>query len=1033
MAILKDLIVSGSSRLLGKLYTNDIEIGNDLTVTGATTTTKLIVNTTVNPTKNSAVNSSTGNLAVIIGTPTGKHIAMDVDEIAAKNGVTTASALWLNCGGGAVNLSTDAKIVANNGTLTAPTISNTTLTSTTSTITTANITTANTNTINNATNIYNKNGTIETDVIKSNKWEIVSTQNLGGDFFVAPTIMVTNGSTFTISSVSGNTITGTLKDTTNITSANFGGHTWSNNSLIKITGKLTTGSTHYILGTCDGKLTAQMNNTANTINFQITCNASTVPPAGTYTITDGTVMMYNVGGSNKVGIYMTCYGTDKYTYIDIYNGSNGNTPVARLGKLDNLKDSSGNRIKVGDALTTDYGIYTKNGFFEGKVVANGGTIAGWTIGDGYITTNSNRTTYDNTSYTGMTMTASGIGARGSATSYFNLSTGGGLTAVGATVTGVITANTGYIGGTSGWTIAAQQLYSGTIGADNSLHLGTKNLGNNTSIGGRSGSDWRLTVGQHFGVTNTGAVYCNDIHAAGGTIGGFKIDTTSIRTNDVAVTSNADNSISLSSTDFTRTISGTSRAGLRFAIGDKFGVTGDGAIYASSATISGAITATSGSFTGGILLNGGYLTTNSSRTTYNSTSATGITIDKNGIGGYASSNAYFNMTTGGVLTAVGATVTGTVNATTGTFGNATNKITLGTGTSGHSSLRYGMTTLEDTAHNGFYVGTDGIALGKGAFKVTSDGTLTATSATIKGQINATSGFIGQNATNGFNITSNAIYNGISTRDATSGTGVYLGTTGINLGGGKFKVTDAGALTSTSGTIGGWTISNTSLHSENNEYGSGIVFAPGMINLSGINSDYTTNIWADTYMCQNLNDTTNYKYPENQEPDPDQGYETLLINSNGNIIPKMSFAMITSSGTITNKSDQLLRYTTAIASGNPFFELDELDGDRGYIYIMRSGYYRVETTWCGDAGLTNTSNVKCFGISLNGDTTELYGFAMGRQGSWHTVTGFQVGYIAAGTKVYLCGRNEAGSGSFRHIRVMITPMWMGSIGAWADQWF
>ena len=77
MAILKDLIVSGSSRLLGKLYTNDIEIGNDLTVTGATTTTKLIVNTTVNSNKNSAVNSSTGNLAVIIGTPTGKHLIWD--------------------------------------------------------------------------------------------------------------------------------------------------------------------------------------------------------------------------------------------------------------------------------------------------------------------------------------------------------------------------------------------------------------------------------------------------------------------------------------------------------------------------------------------------------------------------------------------------------------------------------------------------------------------------------------------------------------------------------------------------------------------------------------------------------------------------------------------------------------------------------------------------------------------------------------------------------------------------------------------
>lgn len=719
MAILKDLIVSGSSRLLGKLYTNDIEIGGEINAEGG-----------LHVGKNTAANANIylNNKLAMRGID--RYLRIN-DTSAFTSGVYFgSSAVWTN--GNLYIGDGTTKSIINNSSATFPvpvTFSYTTNTggnvglkvNGTATIATGNITTANTNKINNATNIYNKNGTIETDTIKSNKWEIVSTQNLGGDFFVAPTIMVTNGSTFTISSVSGNTITGTLKDTTNITSANFGGHTWSNNSLIKITGKLTTGSTHYILGTCDGKLTAQMNNTANTINFQITCNASTVPPAGTYTITDGTVMMYNVGGSNKVGIYMTCYGTDKYTYIDIYNGSNGNTPVARLGKLDNLKDGSGNRIKVGDILTTDYGIYTSNGFFKGKVVANGGTIAGWTIGDGYITTNSNRTTYDNTSYTGMTMTASGIGARGSATSYFNLSTGGGLTAVGATVTGVITANTGYIGGTSGWTIASQQLSSGTLASDNSMYLATKNLGNNTSIAERSGSDWRLTVGSKFGVTNTGAIY-----STGGKIGGFNITTNAI-----------------------------------------------------------------------------YSTTNALGTTANN-----VYVGTEGI----SLGTTFKVTKAGVLNATDATVTGTVNATTGTFGNATNKITLGTGTSGHSSLRYGMTTLADTTNNGFYVGTDGIALGKGAFKVTSDGALTATSATIKGQINATSGFIGQNATNGFNISASAIYNPSDKSTLNSNLdGVYFGRDGISLGD-TFRVTRTGELTSTNGTIGGWTIGEKYIESE-----------------------------------------------------------------------------------------------------------------------------------------------------------------------------------------------------------------------------
>ena len=96
---------------------------------------------------------------------------------------------------------------------------------------------------------------------------------------------------------------------------------------------------------------------------------------------------------------------------------------------------------------------------------------------------------------------------------------------------------------------------------------------------------------------------------------------------------------------------------------------------------------------------------------------------------------FTVTDTGTITATGA------NLLTATIGNATNKITIGTGTSGHSSVRYGLTTLSDTSHDGFYIGTDGIALGKGVFKVTNTGTVTATDAHITGEIVATSGRIG----------------------------------------------------------------------------------------------------------------------------------------------------------------------------------------------------------------------------------------------------------------------------------------------------
>lgn len=79
--------------------------------------------------------------------------------------------------------------------------------------------------------------------------------------------------------------------------------------------------------------------------------------------------------------------------------------------------------------------------------------------------------------------------------------------------------------------------------------------------------------------------------------GFDVDATAIHTSGVLVTSNADNSVALSSADFTRTINGKSRSGLRFAIGANFGITGTGKLYANDAVISGNITASDGQIAG----------------------------------------------------------------------------------------------------------------------------------------------------------------------------------------------------------------------------------------------------------------------------------------------------------------------------------------------------------------------------------------------------------------------------------------------------
>ena len=93
---------------------------------------------------------------------------------------------------------------------------------------------------------------------------------------------------------------------------------------------------------------------------------------------------------------------------------------------------------------------------------------------------------------------------------------------------------------------------------------------------------------------------------------------------------------------------------------------------------------------------------------------------------------------------------------------------------------------------------------------SDWTLTANNATvlkatssgveITGKITATSGFIG-NGANGFTITASSIYNGMSSLNNTSNNGIYIGTDGISLGKGAFKVTSSGSVSANNMTLSG----------------------------------------------------------------------------------------------------------------------------------------------------------------------------------------------------------------------------------------
>ncbi len=91
-------------------------------------------------------------------------------------------------------------------------------------------------------------------------------------------------------------------------------------------------------------------------------------------------------------------------------------------------------------------------------------------------------------------------------------------------------------------------------------------------------------------------------------------------------------------------------------------------------------------------------------------------------------------------------------------------------------------------------------------------VTSSGLTISGKITASSGTIG-----GFTIGSSSIYKTKTSYSSTTA-GVYIGTNGIGLGAGTFYVTSAGYLKSTSGNIGGFTISSSAIYKTKTSYSS-----------------------------------------------------------------------------------------------------------------------------------------------------------------------------------------------------------------------
>jgi hypothetical protein len=156
---------------------------------------------------------------------------------------------------------------------------------------------------------------------------------------------------------------------------------------------------------------------------------------------------------------------------------------------------------------------------NGNITANAGTIGAFTINTHLYT--GSKTAY-NDANAGVHIGSDGIGL---GTGSFTVSAAGVLTATGVTITGVLQAATGYIGGASGWIITTGKITSTGIGLATAAGDATYAFwaGDNTP----ASAEFNVT---HAGVlTASGVVISGAITAESGEIGGWDINGTSIYT------------------------------------------------------------------------------------------------------------------------------------------------------------------------------------------------------------------------------------------------------------------------------------------------------------------------------------------------------------------------------------------------------------------------------------------------------------------------------------------------------------------------
>lgn len=291
------------------------------------------------------------------------------------------------------------------------------------------------------------------DELRSTTWAIDNITNLGSTFYVSPCIIFTNPSVY-INSKSGTTVTLTITDN-NIISSTIGGQTWTSGSKIKLMGRINTS----VLGVVNGTMARQLNTTTAktayiTLNFATTDDCAGIEQGKTYSgsaVGDLKMMMYevnlNVNGTTKnrpVGIRMSSYNEDKKSSIDIYNGTvDDGKPIVRMGYLGGLPAVNGEN-------PTGYGFYAVgNAFFSGRIVSGSGKIGNWNIGtDSLYVPNKTGISSNTNKFAFWAGESNSKNGASDTNAVFRVGHNGVLIATNATITGNITATSGKIGNCS---------------------------------------------------------------------------------------------------------------------------------------------------------------------------------------------------------------------------------------------------------------------------------------------------------------------------------------------------------------------------------------------------------------------------------------------------------------------------------------------------------------------------------------------------------------------------------------------------------